>query len=431
MKAEIIAVGSELLTPFFVDTNSAFLAERMDEMGIRISFRTIVGDDETDLRRAARTALGRSGIVLVTGGLGPTEDDRTREVFSEVLGRRLIFKKSIKRNLEDRFGRRGLSVPSTNLKQCRVIEGAEVLDNVNGTAPGLWLETGRKVLVLMPGPPKEMGPLFDSLVGPRLAAVLGRPKCVFRRVFKLTGLGESAMEEKILSIYPALPRGASITTLAKPGDLSIIITVTGAPDQRAAEKRIRGTEDDLMDMVGNWVYSREGLGLEAVDAALLGRAGLTVACAESCTGGLLSDRLTSVPGSSSYFLGSTVSYSNASKTRLLGVPAGLINRHGAVSREVAAAMARAIMVKAGSDIGLATTGIAGPGGGTAEKPVGLVFTAIADRSGTLVERNLFGGDRETNKFMTVQKCLDMLRRRLVPGARDERRKTTGKNAGTE
>ncbi len=431
MKAEIIAVGSELLTPFFVDTNSAFLTERLDEMGIRVSFRTMVGDDEADLRRAARTALARSGIILVTGGLGPTEDDRTREVFSAVLGRRLIFKRSIKRNIEERFGRRGLSVPSTNLKQCRVMEGAEVLENVNGTAPGLWLETGRKVLVLMPGPPKEMAPLFESQVAPRLTAVLGRRKCVFRRVLKLTGIGESAMEEKMLSVYPALPRGVSITTLAKPGDLSIIITVTGAPDEWAALKRIDGVEKDLMDMVGNWVYSRDGLGLEAVDAALLGRAGLTVACAESCTGGLLSDRLTSVPGSSSYFLGSVVSYSNASKHRLLGVPAGLIARHGAVSREVAAAMAGAIMVKTGSDIGLATTGIAGPGGGTATKPVGLVFTAMADRSGTVVERNMFGGDRETNKFMTAQKCLDMLRRRLEPVPTGAIRKTAGKNGGTE
>jgi len=410
MKVEIIAAGSELLTPYFIDTNSLYLTERLEELGLSLSFRTTVGDDGQDLFEAAGTALRRSDLILVSGGLGPTEDDRTREAFSQALGRRLIFKRHLKEKIKERFARRGLAMPPTNLKQCRVIEGAVILENKNGTAPGLWIESGEKLLALLPGPPWELKPIFENQVVPRLIDILGR-RHILRRKLKLTGLGESDMEERIKPVYDSLPAGVSITTLARPGDLSILISLSS--EDNKASILLDGIEGDLMTRIGGWVYSNRGEDLEAVVAAMLRDSGSTVACAESCSGGLLSDRLTSIPGSSAYFLESIVAYSNAAKVKALGISSRLIKSSGAVSRKTAAAMAQAIRNKSGADFGLAVTGIAGPAGGTASKPVGLVFTAVSDGSGTVVEKNLFAGNRAVIKFLASQRTLDMLRRRLA------------------
>ena len=411
MKTEIIAVGSELLTPDFRDTNSLFLTAGLNGIGIGVSFKTVVGDGERDLARALRTALGRSRLVLCMGGLGPTEDDRTRETLAKVLGRKLVFREAIRRRIRDRFRRRGLVMSPSNLKQCYVIEGSEVLDNPNGTAPGLWLETGRHRIALLPGPPREIRPMFERQVLPRLAS--GRPGATtLRRVLRLTGLGESAMESRIRAFYRAVPPEVTVTTLAAPGDLSVRLSLSGAGDRAGAEASLDGLEAELVEALGPWIYSRDGRSLEEVVGGLLAGSGRTIACAESCTGGLIAHRLTDVPGSSSYFLESAVVYGNAAKTKRLGVPPALIERHGAVSAAVARAMALGIRRTSGADLGLAVTGIAGPGGGTPRKPVGLVYIALAGLRGVAVRRNLFFGGRADVKFQSSQRALDMVRKSL-------------------
>jgi len=412
MKAEIIAVGTELLTPDFQDTNSLYLTAGLDTLGIAVAFKTIVGDDEGDLTRALRAALGRADLILCMGGLGPTEDDRTRETLAKVLGRRLVFRSAIRERIRERFRRRGWPMTSSNLKQCYVIEGAEVLENPNGTAPGQWLESGRRHIALLPGPPREIKPMFDGLVLPRLAG-LGRGLSA-RRVIRLTGLGESAMENKLKPVYRAVPADVTVTTLAAPGDLSIHLTCRGELSRAEADARLDALEEVIVRVLGPWIYSRDGAALETVVGALLRGRGATVACAESCTGGLIGHRLTEVAGSSDYFLESAVVYGNRAKVRRLGVPARLIERHGAVSAPVAKAMALGIRRTSGADIGVAVTGIAGPGGGTPRKPVGLVYFALARARGVAVERHLFAGGRSVVKLQASQKALDLVRKSLSP-----------------
>jgi nicotinamide-nucleotide amidase len=411
MKAEIIAVGTELLTPDFQDTNSLHLTAGLNELGIALSFKTVVGDDAHDLARAVRTALARSSLILCMGGLGPTEDDRTRETLARVLKRKLVFRKEIRARILERFRRRGVVMSAPNLKQCYVIDGAEILDNANGTAPGLWLETKRHRIVLLPGPPREILPMFEEHVLPRLAG-LGQGLSL-RRTIRLTGLGESAMETRLKDVYPSVPPGITITTLATPGDLAIRLTRFGAGPRDAAEAELLTLERSIERTLRPWIYSRDGESLEEVVGALLKKRCLTVACAESCTGGLIGHRLTDVPGSSDYFLESAVVYSDRSKSRRLGVPASLIARHGAVSAAVARAMAVGICRTSGAALGVAVTGIAGPGGGSVRKPVGLVYIALSRARGTRVERHLFFGGRAQVKFQSSQKALDMMRKALT------------------
>ena len=411
MKVEIIAVGSELLTPDFEDTNSLRLTAGLNSIGLEVSFKTIVGDNERDLARALRTAFGRSRLVLCMGGLGPTEDDRTRETLAKVLRRKLVFHEEIRAAIHERFRRRGWPMSASNLKQCYVPEGAVILDNPNGTAPGLWLETGHNAIALLPGPPHEILPMFENLVMPRLVR-LGEGLTV-RRIIRLTGLGESSMETRLKDVYAARPAGVTIITLAGPGDLSIRLACSGKISRAEADARLDGLERMIGQALGPWVYSRNGESLEEVVGAQLRERSLTVACAESCTGGLIGHRLTEVPGSSDYFLESAVVYSNRAKIRRLGVPAALIEKHGAVSAPVARAMALGIRKTSGADIGVAVTGVAGPGGGTARKPVGLVYVAIARSRGTKVLRNLFSGGRTQVKFQSSQKALDLLRKTLA------------------
>jgi nicotinamide-nucleotide amidase len=411
MKIEIIAVGTELLTPDFQDTNSLYLTAGLNAAGLDVAFKTIVGDDPGDLARALRTALGRAGLVLCMGGLGPTEDDRTRETLAGLLGRKLVFDPVLRREIRERFRRHGWPMTASNLKQCYVIEGAEVLPNPNGTAPGLWLAAGRRRVALLPGPPREIRPMFEDHVRPRLAG-LG---CglMSRRVIRLTGLGESAMETRLKSFYALVPPEVTVTTLASPGDLSIRLTYKGPGPASAAAAVLDRLERALVRRVGPWIYSRDGADLADVVGAALESRGLTVACAESCTGGLLGHRLTGRPGSSAYFLESAVVYANEAKVRRLAIPAELIARHGAVSAPVARAMARGIRASSGADFGLAVTGIAGPGGGTPAKPVGLVYIALAGRGRVEVEQRIFSGGRDNVKFQSSQKALDMLRKSLM------------------
>jgi nicotinamide-nucleotide amidase len=411
MKTEIIAVGTELLTPDFQDTNSLFLTAGLNAVGLDVSFKTVVGDDERDLARVLRAAIGRARLVLCMGGLGPTEDDRTRETLAKVLRRKLVFHEDIRVRIRERFRRRGLAMPASNLKQCFVIEGAEVLDNPNGTAPGLWLETGRHKIALLPGPPREIRPMFVRHVLPRLT--VRRPDVMIRRVIRLAGLGESTMETLMKPVYATVPTGITVTTLATPGDLSIRLTLRSTDPPASAEALLDKLEGKIAKALGPWIYSRDGASLEEVVGRLLAEKGATIACAESCTGGLIGHRLTDVPGSSAYFLESAVVYGNAAKKKRLGVPGALIDRHGAVSAAVARSMALGIRKTSGADLGLAVTGVAGPGGGTARKPVGLVYVALAGRRGVAVHRNLFFGGRADVKFQSSQKALDIVRKSLT------------------
>jgi len=277
----------------------------------------------------------------------------------------------------------------------------------------LWLATARHRIALLPGPPREIRPMFEKHVLSRLAA-RGRELMV-RRAIRLTGLGESSMESMMKPVYAAVPAGVSVTTLASPGDLSIHLTYRGAAPRAAAETSLDGLENKIQEALSPWIYSRNGDNLEAVVGSLLKEKGKTVACAESCTGGLLGHRLTGVPGSSAYFLESAVVYSNAAKMRRLGLPKALLEKHGAVSAAAARAMAVGVRKTARSDFGLSVTGIAGPGGGTARKPVGLVYIALAHANGVAVSRTRCWGGRDQVKFQSSQKALDVLRKFLIKG----------------
>lgn len=406
-KIEIIAIGSELLTPYSQDTNSLYLTERLNDLGMEVSFKTIVGDEWDNLILCIQQAITRADIVIAMGGLGPTKDDRTREATATALEKKLIFKKTLLEKIESRFKRRGMSMPPVNKKQAYVIEGAKILENENGTAPGLWLDTGSEIVILLPGPPHELKPMFDASVWPSLEKF--RKNFTVRRALKITGLTESKIETLIADLYPKEPE-IRLTTLAYPGQIEIHITVLSEESQEKAEQIMQQMENKLLGRLKENVFSTTGEELEEVVGRLMRLHKKTLAAAESCTGGYLGHRLTNISGSSDYFLESMVVYSNEAKTHHLGVSADLIEQHGAVSPQVATAMAVGIREKTRSSLGLAITGIAGPAGGTPEKPVGLVYTAQASDKGTEVVKNLFLGNRETIKFQSAQKALDMVRR---------------------
>lgn len=410
LKIEIMAIGSELLTPHSQDTNSLYLTERLNDLGMEVSYKTIVGDEWDDLVLGIKHALSRADMVIAMGGLGPTQDDRTREAFATVLERKLIFDKKLLKAIEERFKRRGQAMPPVNKKQAYIIEGGKVLKNDNGTAPGIWLDSDSQVIVLLPGPPHELKSMFDSSVWPKLQSY--RKKHAARRTLKITGLTESKIETLIHDLYPQEPQ-VRLTTLAYPGQIEIHINAHSEDSQDKADEDIRTLEVKILDVLKDNVFSTAGEELEEVVGRLLRLHKKTLAMAESCTGGFLSHRLTNIPGSSDYVLQSMVVYSNEAKAHHLGIAQDLIDKYGAVSPQVATAMAVGIRAKARSSLGLAITGIAGPGGGTPEKPVGLVYTALAWDNGADTVKNLFLGNRETIKFQSTQKALDMVRRHLL------------------
>jgi len=409
-KIEIIATGAELLTPYFQDTNSLFLTERLNDLGMEVSYKTIVGDDWDDLALSIKQALSRAHIIIAMGGLGPTKDDRTREAFATVLERKLIFNKELLQRIEERFKLRGLSMPEVNKKQSYVIDGAEILENRNGTAPGLWLDTGSNKIVLLPGPPHELKPMFDKSVRPHLQEF--KMDYTARKVLKITGLTESKIETLILDLYPDDPN-LRLTTLAHPGQIEIHLSSHSKKSQEQADKKAQNLEKNILERLKENVFSTSGEELEEVVGNLLRLNKKTLAVAESCTGGLIGHRLTDVPGSSDYFLQGVVAYSNHAKINALGVSPALIEKHGAVSSQVAEVMSQGIREKAQSSLGIGVTGIAGPSGGTPEKPVGLVYIALAWDKGSESIKNLFLGNRDKIKYQSSQKALDMVRRHLV------------------
>ena len=410
LTAEIIAIGSELLAPDRSDTNSLWLTEKLNTIGIEVKLKTIVGDDDARLEETIKDAIRRSKVVITTGGLGPTEDDVTRKVAARALGRRLILDESILAELREKFRSFGHVMPERNSRQAMVIDESEVLPNPNGSAPGLFVDHDGVAIVLLPGPPREMKPMFENHVLSKLAARAGSIKVV-RRMLRVAGLGESAVDEKIAPIYTQY-ENPQTTILFNQSEIEIHLTARGRTEVEA-DALLDRLSEQLEERLGDAVFSFAGEKMEEVVGLKLTVGGYTLSVAESCTGGLIAQRLTDVPGSSKYFIEGVVAYSNDAKTRTLGVEPVLLLEHGAVSAPVAEAMAEGIRKRARTDFGLSITGIAGPGGGSKEKPVGLVYIALADDAHTEHRRFIVPGDRQLIRWRASQAALDLLRRRLI------------------
>jgi len=414
MKSEIIAVGSEMLTPHRQDTNSLNLTEKLNSLGVIVAFKTIVGDRRNDLVGAVKTALSRTDIVILMGGLGPTEDDLTREAVAESLSLTLRRDATQVAALHARAATWRISMPQNNLKQADVIEGATLLPNPNGSAPGQWLDLTfsgyRKLIMLLPGPPHECIPLFDSECIPRLRNILPH-RNIAVRTLKAAMIPESQADKLLAPIYTPYT-DVETTLLAHTGDLQITL-ICSKPTAEAAEARVGELAECIEDALADWFYSSQGDTLEQIVLYYLGLRQATLAVAESCTGGLVSQRITSVPGASRSFLGGAVVYSDQLKTAFAGVPPELIAQHGAVSAQVAKALADGIRARTGATIGLGVTGIAGPTGATETKPVGLVHVAVSDAQGTESIDRTFRGDRQRVREWSAQFALDFVRRRLM------------------
>ncbi len=414
MRSEIVAIGSEMLTPFRQDTNSLFLTEKLNEIGVAVAFKTIVGDRQKDLVSAIRAALSRTDIVILMGGLGPTEDDLTREAAAEALALTLRRDATQVAALHARAATWRITMPENNLKQADVIQGATLLTNPNGSAPGQWLDVTwegyRKLVMLIPGPPGECKPLFEEACLPRLKAAIP-VRQIARRTLKAAMIPESQADKLLAPIYSAYT-DVETTILAHNGDIQLNLECA-KKTMAAAEQRVDELAGRLEEALDDWLYSSAGESLEQIVLFYLGLRQATLALAESCTGGLVAERITSVPGSSRSFLGGAVVYSDELKTGLAGVPAELIAEHGAVSEEVAKAMASGIRQRTGATIGVGITGIAGPSGGTEDKPVGLVYIAVSDAQRTDVLARNFRGPRDRVRQWTAQQALDLVRRRLM------------------
>ena len=411
LSAEIIAIGSELLTSNRTDTNSLWLTDKLNRIGIDVKLKTIVGDDDARLEETVRDAVKRSRVVITTGGLGPTEDDITRKIVARALGKRLSLDEKVLEEIRTRFRKFGVAnMPERNSRQAMVIAGAEILANPNGTAPGLYLEHDGCAIALMPGPPREMKPMFENHVQARLEKVAGEVRFA-TRVLRVAGLGESAVDEKIAPIYTRY-ENPQTTILFNSTEIEIHLRAHGRTEADA-EVLLDDLSLKIEEALGDSIFSFRGETMETVVGRRLTMTEFTLAVAESCTGGLIAQRLTSVPGSSKYFIEGVVTYANESKMRLLGVDKNVIREFGAVSQQVARDMARGVRDRAQTDFGLAVTGIAGPDGGTEEKPVGLVFIALADDAHTEHKRLMIPGDRELIRWRASQAALDMLRRRLI------------------
>lgn len=410
MNAEIIAVGSELLTPARLDTNSLYLTGELNQLGVEVVAKSIVGDDVDRLAETIRRAAAQVQIVVVTGGLGPTEDDVTREAASRALGRPLVFRQEICDAIEARFARMGRQMAEINRRQAFVLEGAEVLPNSNGTAPGLWVSLPGGALALLPGPPGELKPMFEAECLPRLRR-LAPPLVIRTRFYRVAGMPESDLDQLISPVYRQYKNPVT-TILAAPGDIQIHLRAR-CQTAAEAEQLLQEVGSRIESLLGDRIYSRSGEPLEQVVGELLRRSQATLSVAESCTGGLLAGRITEIPGSSDYFLGGFLVYTNRMKSELLGVDPDQIALHGAVSEPVAAAMAAGARDRTGSTWALAITGVAGPGGGTEAKPVGTVVIGLAGPETLRSHKFRFLGSRERVRAMAAQTALDLLRRAIL------------------
>jgi len=409
MNAEIIAVGSELLTPQRLDTNSLFLTQQLNDLGVEVTTKYVVGDNRDHVADAVRRAMSRAEIVILSGGLGPTEDDVTRDAVALAIDRKLVFHPEISDHIEQRFRQMNRTMPEVNRRQAFVIEGADILPNDRGTAPGQWIDDSETCILLLPGPPHELKAMFTRQCMPRLERVV--PKQVIRTLlFRVTGMSESDLDQTISPVYKKY--GNPVTTiLAGDGDLQVHLRARGAnqPEVLALLAEVAGPIELLL---GDRIYSRNGDSLEAVIGELLKKRHASLAVAESVTGGLLAQRITSVPGSSNYFLGGFLTYSNKMKTELLGVSEETLQLHGAVSKETAEAMALGARRRSGATFALSITGEAGPEP-MENVPLGTVYVGLADASGCQVVHRVFLGDRARIRVFATQMALDMLRKKCT------------------
>jgi nicotinamide-nucleotide amidase len=427
MIAEIIAAGSEMLTPFRQDTNSLFLTAALNDLGVQVAFKTIVGDNLAHLTGAASIALSRADIVIFSGGLGPTEDDMTREAAASALGIELHPDPAILTQLYKRFAARQMVMPPNNAKQADVLDGATILENKNGSAPGQYLDTividprgsadgkpVRKIVILLPGPPKELKPLFDEQCRLLLKHTLP-PRHLAKRMLRMALIPESHVDARTAPIYKQYP-DVETTILAGAGEIQLHF-LCAKPTLAQAQERVDELAGRVEAEMDDAIFSSHGESLEEVVLLNLGLRDLTLATAESCTGGLLAQRLTAIAGSSRYFLGGAVVYSDALKTTFADVPAELVATHGPVSAEVARALAEGIRSRTAASLGISITGIAGPGPGApgpdADKPIGLIYIALADTHATQVKEFHLTGDRERIRWWASQHALELIRQHLL------------------
>ena len=418
MIAEIIAAGSEMLTPFRQDTNSLYLTSELNVLGVAVAFKTIVGDNLEHLMAAARIAIARADVVIFSGGLGPTQDDLTREAVAGALGLKLRRDNDVLAGIYRRFAARRMTMPPNNARQADVIEGAQVLKNASGSAPGQYIDTvvgrHRKLVVLLPGPPKELKAVFEAECRPRLAGALPE-RHIARRMLRMALIPESQVDARTSPIYKQY-EDVETTILAGSGEIQLHFVCAKRSSEEAL-RRVDALAGRIEAEMGEAIFSSHGESLEEVVLLMLGMRHKTLAAAESCTGGLLSQRLTAVPGSSRYFLGGAVVYSDHLKTEFADVPEELVATEGPVSAAVAKALAEGIRRRTGASTGIGITGIAGPSPGTgpdAEKPIGLVYVALAfeGEEPRVTELNLTG-DRDRIRLWASQQALELLRRALL------------------
>lgn len=413
LSAEIIAIGSELLTPEKTDTNSLWLTEKLNEIGIAVKLKTIVGDDRLRLEETIRDAVRRSEIVITTGGLGPTEDDITREISAKAIGRELVYHTELEADLRERFKKWGREMPEINKRQAFVIKDASVLPNPNGSAVGMSVAIDDKFLIVLPGPPRELKPMFVDHALPQLKAAAGEIY-VKRRILRVAGMGESAVDEAIAPIYTSY-ENVQTSILFNKTEIELQL-IAQSNDEAEAEKILNELAVKIREKLGAAVFATNGELMEEIVGKLLADAGKTLSIAESCTGGLIGGRLTDVAGSSRYFVEGAITYANEAKIKTLGVAPEVIENHGAVSAETAEAMARGMREKAATDYAISVTGIAGPAGGSEEKPVGTVFIGYADAEKTKSIKIILPGDRFLIRWRASQAALDYLRRLLEKNA---------------
>ena len=410
LSAEIIAIGSELLTPRKTDTNSLWLTEKLNEIGIEVKLKTVVGDDKARLEETIRDAVKRSDLVITTGGLGPTEDDITRKISAKALDREIVFKEELLEELRAKFRFLGYEMPEKNRSQAYIIEGAEVLPNPKGSAVGMLVAIDKKYLIVLPGPPRELKPMFINHVLPEIQKSSG-DVFVRRRILRAAGIGESSLDELIAPIYTEY-KNPQTSTLFNKTEIEIELTAQGTTleEADALNEELAGK---IAEKMGLTIFAKNGEKMEQIIGELLNERRETLSVAESCTGGLIGERLTDIPGSSQYFIEGVVAYHNDAKIRSLKVPKETIEKHGAVSAEVAEAMAKGMRERSGTDYGISVTGIAGPDGGTEEKPVGTVFIGYADKEITKSKKLSLPGDRYLIRWRSSQLALDYLRRKIL------------------
>ncbi len=410
MNAEIIAIGSEMLTPERVDTNSLWLTAELNKLGVEVVSKCVIGDDRARLADQVRRSLARTAILIITGGLGPTEDDVTREAVAQALDRKLSYNLEVAAWLEQRFAAAKRTMAEINKRQAFVIEGADILPNDRGTAPGQWVEESGAVALLLPGPPHEMKAMFERQCLPRLSRIV--PKQVIRTLFlRVANMGESDVDQLIAPVYRKYENPVT-TILAAAGDIQLHLRAR-CETEAEAEALLAEVGGPIELLLGDRIYSRNGDPLEVVVGELLHQMGATVSVAESATGGMLGERFTQAPGSSAYFVGGFITYSNAMKMELLGVSPEILAEHGAVSRETAEAMALGARRRTKSTYALSVTGAAGPEPGTERVPKGTMYVGLADAAGTVVVHKQFMGDRQRVRTFVVQLALDLLRRRIT------------------